>query len=100
MENQVISIDSSQGREFDLVFISTVRTKSGTFISEQNRINVAITRAKHGLVIVGNKSTLIKDKMWAKLLNENKANVVDGIAGAEQWIKNQKTSFMTYEGPN
>ena len=54
MEKQVISIDSSQGREFDIVFVSMVRTKPGNFIKEYNRINVAITRAKHALVIIGN----------------------------------------------
>ena len=61
MEEQVISIDSSQGREFDIVFISMVRTKPGKFIKEYNRINVAITRAKHGLVIVGDARNLAKD---------------------------------------
>ena len=58
MEEQVISIDSSQGREFDIVFVSMVRTKPGNFIKEYNRINVAITRAKHGLVIIGKASNL------------------------------------------
>jgi len=32
MEEQVISIDSSQGREFDIVFVSMVRTKPSNFI--------------------------------------------------------------------
>ena len=82
MENQVISIDSSQGREYDLVFISTVRTKPGEFISEYNRINVAITRAKHGLVIVGNARTLAKDPKWASLLKMHPGCKVDGIRGA------------------
>ena len=29
IDDQVLSIDSSQGREFDLVFVSMVRTKPG-----------------------------------------------------------------------
>ena len=82
MENQVISIDSSQGREYDLVFISTVRTKPGEFISEYNRINVAITRAKHGLVIVGNARNLARDPKWASLLKMHPGCTVDGIRGA------------------
>ena len=32
MDEQVISIDSSQGREFDIVFVTMVRTKPGNFI--------------------------------------------------------------------
>ena len=93
MEDQVISIDSSQGREFDIVFVSTVRTKPGSFISEYNRINVGITRAKHGLVIVGNAATLKKDPMWAKLLTEDTSNVVKGIKGAKKWIQDQRKEF-------
>ena len=54
-DDQVLSIDSSQGREFDIVFVSMVRSKPGNFIKEYNRINVALTRAKHGLVVIGNK---------------------------------------------
>ena len=76
MQDQVISIDSSQGREFDIVFISTVRTSPGAFMSEYERINVAITRAKHGLVIVGNSQALRKDHKWAKLLTIHSAHVV------------------------
>ena len=63
-----------------------VRTRPGSFIREYNRINVAITRAKHGLVIIGNANNLAKDPKWASLLQEHQASVVDGIAGAEQWM--------------
>lgn len=31
-DDQVLSIDSSQGREFDLVFVSMVRSRPGAFI--------------------------------------------------------------------
>lgn len=86
MEDQVISIDSSQGREFDIVFVSMVRTNPGNFIKEYNRINVAITRAKHGLVIIGNAWNLQNDEGWSRLLNEHGANVVSGIDGVRDWI--------------
>ena len=51
---KVLSVDQSQGREYELVLISTVRTTKGRFISDCQRINVALTRAQHGLVIFGN----------------------------------------------
>ena len=86
MEDQVISIDSSQGREFDIVFLSMVRTKPGNFIQEYNRINVAITRAKHGLVIIGKASNLRNEPGWDRLLREHEANVVSGIKGFRDWI--------------
>ena len=91
MDQQVISVDSSQGREYDVVLISTVRTKGGVFLSEYNRINVAITRAKHGLVIIGNAKALSKDKKWAHLLEMHKENVVVGLEGARRWIEYQKS---------
>ena len=93
MEEQVLSIDSSQGREYDIVLLSTVRTTHGQFMSDYNRINVAITRAKHGLVIVGNSDVLMQDKKWASLLMTHRANVVDGISGALRWIAEQKKTY-------
>ena len=93
MEEQVLSIDSSQGREYDIVILSTVRTKSGQFMSDYNRINVAITRAKHGLVIVGNKNILLQDKMWARLLETHTESAVDGMLGALKWIERQKETY-------
>ena len=34
LDEHVLSIDSSQGREFDIVFVSMVRTRSGTFVKD------------------------------------------------------------------
>jgi len=53
-----------------------VRTSSGSFVQEQNRINVGITRARHGLVIVGNARVLMKQENWARLLTEKASCVV------------------------
>ena len=69
---QVLSVDQSQGREYELVLISTVRTTPGKFISDYQRINVALTRAQHGLVIFGNQQNLEKDKMWRYMLSYHK----------------------------
>ena len=71
-----------------------VRTKPSGFIREYNRINVAITRAKHGLVIVGKAENLRKDAKWAQLLETFKDNTVDGIVGARQWVQRQKVDFL------
>ena len=43
-----------QGREADIVFLSMVRSGGLGFLDNTNRVNVAITRAKYQLVIVGN----------------------------------------------
>jgi regulator of nonsense transcripts 1 len=65
----VLTIDGAQGREYDVVFISMVRTNGGSFIDDHRRINVALTRARHGLVIVGDATTLASSSSdWKVLL--------------------------------
>ena len=71
-----------------------VRTKPSNFIKEYNRINVAITRARHGLVIIGNAANLRRDEKWARLLQEHSESVVDGVAGAEHWLNLQKVLYL------
>ena len=56
-------------------------------------MNVAITRAKHGPVVVGNAATLKKDQIWADLLETHSANVVDGLLEAQKWIQDQRINF-------
>lgn len=74
LQNVLIStVDSSQGCEADIVIISFVRGTTIGFLSDYRRLNVALTRAKHQLVCVGDVMTL------AALTNE-KAAVVSQLA--------------------
>ncbi|OQR83744.1 hypothetical protein ACHHYP_14331 [Achlya hypogyna] len=55
------TVDNFQGNEADLVFISTVRcNKMGSvgFLKVFNRVNVMLSRAKHGMFIFGSAATL------------------------------------------
>lgn len=56
---QVRTIDSVQGREYDVVFFCTVRNdeKAG-FMASENRVNVAISRARSQLVVFGSRRAL------------------------------------------
>jgi hypothetical protein len=57
----VHSVDSFQGSEADVVVCSAVRSNSSGnvgFLSDQRRLNVALTRAKHALVILASVDTL------------------------------------------
>ncbi len=47
------TVDKFQGQEADVVFLSMVQTHRDGFLDNPNRLNVAITRAKFQLVIVG-----------------------------------------------
>ncbi len=66
----VNSVDGFQGQERDVVFVSLVRgndeSKIG-FLSDLRRMNVAITRARMKLVILGDAGTLTSHKFYRKL---------------------------------
>ncbi|KAM5558325.1 hypothetical protein ABKV19_020167 [Rosa sericea] len=72
----VRSVDGFQGGEEDVIIISTVRCNgngSVGFLSNQQRANVALTRARYCLWILGNASTLItSDSVWKKLVLDAK----------------------------
>ena len=66
----VDTIDGFQGQERDVIFISLVRSNDdGTigFLSDLRRMNVAITRARMKVVVIGNAATLCHHKFYAKL---------------------------------
>ncbi|XBI57563.1 hypothetical protein VPH35_038930 [Triticum aestivum] len=71
---KVKSVDGFQGAEEDVIIISTVRSnKAGSvgFLTNMQRTNVALTRAKHCLWIVGNGTTLSNSKsVWQKIVKD------------------------------
>ncbi|OVA06987.1 UvrD-like Helicase [Macleaya cordata] len=73
---RVKSIDGFQGGEEDIIIISTVRSNSGGsigFLSNPQRTNVALTRARHCLWILGNDRTLYNSgSCWASLVRDAK----------------------------
>ena len=65
------TVDGFQGQEKDVIFISLVRAnESGHigFLNDLRRMNVAITRARMKLVILGNSHTLQKHSFYKKLI--------------------------------
>lgn len=67
------NVDSMQGREADIVFLSMVRTSRVGFLDSPNRLNVAITRSRYQLVIMGDHGFFKKqteELLVTKLANE------------------------------
>ncbi|GJJ08048.1 hypothetical protein Clacol_002255 [Clathrus columnatus] len=75
------TVDIFQGQEAKIVIVSLVRntgdydTQSASigFLKSSNRINVALSRAKHGLYILGNASNLKKNSTWSTIIDELEA---------------------------
>nr|QFG73938.1 MAG: AAA domain protein [Megaviridae environmental sample] len=55
LDTPVHTVDSFQGQEADVVFITVVRHKEMGFWQDERRMNVALTRAKHALWLFGSK---------------------------------------------
>jgi len=67
----VNTIDSFQGQERDIVYISMVRSNADGiigFLSDIRRMNVAMTRARKKLVIIGDSGTLSSLPFYANLI--------------------------------
>ncbi|RPA78403.1 hypothetical protein BJ508DRAFT_228237 [Ascobolus immersus RN42] len=69
---RIATVDNFQGEEADIIIISLVRSNPKNicgFLKTSNRINVLLSRARHGMYIVGNSETSKHIKMWGDVLN-------------------------------
>ncbi|HRJ16833.1 MAG TPA: C-terminal helicase domain-containing protein, partial [Saprospiraceae bacterium] len=67
----VSTIDGFQGQERDVVYISLVRSNTKGeigFLSDYRRMNVAMTRARKLLVIIGDSATIGNNGFYSDLL--------------------------------
>ena len=69
---EIKSVDGYQGREKEIIIFSAVRANERGeigFLSDKRRLNVAITRARRGLIVLGNPTTLRHDGTWRSYLD-------------------------------
>ena len=69
---RIETIDSFQGQEADIIYISLVRSNGNSiigFLKDYRRMNVALTRAKKKLVVIGDSATITKDPFYKAFLD-------------------------------
>ena len=68
---EVLTVDAAQGREADVVAVSLTRSNeqgNTGFVGEEKRINVALSRAKFGLAIIGDASCFRSQRVFSRVL--------------------------------
>lgn len=84
----VNTIDGFQGQERDVIYISLVRSNEQGeigFLSDERRMNVALTRAKRKLVVIGDSATIgVKSKLYNEFLDY--INDIDSYRSAFELI--------------
>ncbi|XP_047271873.1 5'-3' DNA helicase ZGRF1 isoform X10 [Homo sapiens] len=81
---QVSTVDAFQGAEKEIIILSCVRTRQVGFIDSEKRMNVALTRGKRHLLIVGNLACLRKNQLWGRVIQHCEGRE-DGLQHANQY---------------
>ncbi|GMH35066.1 hypothetical protein BSKO_02934 [Bryopsis sp. KO-2023] len=96
----ISSVDAYQGREADVVIVSAVRCnprrKLG-FVSDARRLNVAITRPRRGLVVLGDPKTLASSndwKAWLQWVRKGGCFIESSRIPPASWEQTRKTGSL------
>lgn len=84
---RVDTIDGFQGQECDIIYISLVRSNSNGeigFLKDIRRMNVALTRARKKLIIVGDSATISSFEFYADFIDYIYS--IDAYRSAWEWL--------------
>jgi senataxin len=95
-ELSINTIDSFQGRQLDVTILSCVRANPNSlsigFVSDVLRLNVAITRSRKALWVLGNAHTLSMSHEWKELLIDvSKRKLLVGPADVDSYFPHHST---------
>lgn len=97
---KVLTVDSYQGEENDIILLSLVRSnRFGEigFVAVDNRACVALSRAKHGFYIFGNAEALItKSQLWSDVVSLMTIHAEKKCLGPHLPLTCQKHHKTTY----
>lgn len=92
LDVQISTVDGFQGQEKDIIILSTVRTcKSAGFLKDKRRLNVALTRPKHHLIILGKIEPLSES-------NTDYVKLIDKFKGGDHIIISEKELAKALRG--
>lgn len=93
---KISTVDNFQGKEANIVLLSLVRSNWNNqigYLKEQNRICVALSRARMGLYIVGNMDLLADcSSIWNSI--REKLNIFDAIGEKLPYTSNDGVVFL------
>ncbi|XP_071975384.1 5'-3' DNA helicase ZGRF1 isoform X7 [Engystomops pustulosus] len=93
---QVSTVDAFQGAEKEIIILSCVRTRQVGFIDSEKRMNVALTRGKRHLLIVGSLACLTKNKLWEQVIHHCEKQK-DGLKHVSQWDERLNSILVLYQ---
>jgi len=68
---EIDTVDGFQGREKEAILITLVRSNSNSeigFLADTRRMNVALTRARRKLIVIGDSATLAVNDFYSKMI--------------------------------
>lgn len=84
---EIGSVDSFQGREKEVVIVSLVRSNDKGevgFLGDTRRMNVAMTRARRLLIVIGDSGTIVRHPFYEEFLKYTES--IDAHTSAWEWI--------------
>ncbi|KAM8764493.1 5'-3' DNA helicase ZGRF1-like [Rhynchonycteris naso] len=92
---QVSTVDAFQGAEKEVIILSCVRTRQVGFIDSEKRMNVALTRGRRHLLIVGNLACLRKNRLWGRVIQhcEGRDSGLQHASQCEPWLHHLLKGF-------
>jgi regulator of nonsense transcripts 1 len=96
------TVDSYQGKECDVVIFSAVRSNELSelgFLRDRRRLNVAITRSKRGLILVGDTKVLESCRHWQALMKfcKDRSCFIDSSSSASDIFCDRSRTSRTKE---